>query len=221
MTVGIADAQGEQWRQVKRITANPFSMVKLKKQIPMFNDVFVNMLAFVEKEADTNSAVDASNVIKLLALDMLGYVGLGIEVNSFKNPECEFRQHANNLVETWRFLGIELAIPLFCFFKIGAWNPKSEKFFEMIGKQAIAARTRGNVEGKDVLGSLVKANREEPNVMTDEMVKFIILNMVVDMYVTVSDVMTNLVYCLAVNPEVQAKAQSEIDAVFDEKENGN
>ena len=73
---------------------------------------------------------------------------------------------------------------------------------------------------KDILGALTKANEEEPNVMTDEMLKFTILNLIVDGYHIISDAMTNLLYLLAVYPDVQAKAQNEIDSVFKAKENG-
>jgi len=217
--VGIADATGENWRQIKRIAANPFSMLKVKKQIPMFNDVFQNMVTYIGKQADSKAIVDGTDFIKMLSIDMIGYVGLGVQVNSFQNPDSEFRNQANNLVETWRFLLIALIVPVASFFKMGAWNPKAAEFFEMIGKQAIQSRKRGKIEGKDVLGSLVKANEEEPDVMTDEMLKFTIINLIVDGYNTISDALTNLLYLLAVHPEVQVKAQSEIDAIFEEKDN--
>ena len=195
-------------------------MLKVKKQIPMFNDVFQNMVTYIGKQADSKAIVDGTDFIKMLSIDMIGYVGLGVQVNSFQNPDSEFRNQANNLVETWRFLLIALIVPVASFFKMGAWNPKAAEFFEMIGKQAIQSRKRGKIEGKDVLGSLVKANEEEPDVMTDEMLKFTIINLIVDGYNTISDALTNLLYLLAVHPEVQIKAQSEIDAIFEEKDNG-
>merc|ERR1712176_575280 len=98
--VGIADATGENWRQIKRIAANPFSMLKVKKQIPMFNDVFQNMVTYIGKQADSKAIVDGTDFIKMLSIDMIGYVGLGVQVNSFQNPNSEFRNQANNLVET-------------------------------------------------------------------------------------------------------------------------
>ena len=176
-------------------------MVKVKKQIPMFNDVFQNMVTYIGKQADSRAIVDGTDFIKMLAIDMIGYVGLGVQVNSFQNPDSEFRTQANNLVETWRFLLLALIVPAASFFKMSAWNPKAAEFFERIGKQAIQARKRGKIEGKDVLGSLVKANEEEPDVMTDEMLKFTIINLIVDGYNTISDAMTNLLYLLAVHPK--------------------
>ena len=195
-------------------------MIKVKKQIPMFNDVFQNMVAYVGKQADSGATVDGTDFIKMVAIDMLGYVGLGVQVNSLKNPDSEFRKQANNLVETWRFLLIALIVPVACFFKMSAWNPKSVEFFNMIGKQAIQARKKGKAEGKDVLGTLVKANEEEPNIMTDEMLKFTILNLVVDGYNAISDAMTTLLYLLAVYPDIQTKVQSEIDSVYEERDGG-
>ena len=218
--VGIADATGENWRQIKRIAANPFSMVKVKKQIPMFNDVFQNMVTYVGKQADSRAVVDGTEFIRMLAIDMIGYVGFGVQVNSFKNPETEFHSMAKNLVAIWRVLLISLLIPVACFFKMGAWNPKAAEFFENVGKQAIQSRKRDKIERKDILDSLIKANVQEPDVMTDEMLKFTIINLIVDGYHTMVDVMTNLLYLLAVNPDVQVKAQSEIDAIFEEKDNG-
>ena len=99
MQVGIADATGENWRQIKRIAAKPFSMIQVKKQIPMFNDVFQNMVNYVGKQADSKAIVDGTDFIKMLSIDMIGYVGLGVQVNSFQNPNSEFRNQANNLVD--------------------------------------------------------------------------------------------------------------------------
>ena len=220
MQVGIADATGENWRQIKRIAAKPFSMIQVKKQIPMFNDVFQNMVTYVGKQADSKATVNATDFIKMVAIDMLGYVGWGIKVNSLENPESEVLKQANNLVQLWRVLLVVVINPVACFFKMGAWNPKAEEFFNMIGKQAIQARKKGKAEGKDVLGTLVKANEEEPNIMTDEMLKFTILNLVVDGYNTISDAMTTLLYLLAVYPDIQTKVQSEIDSVYEERDGG-
>ena len=195
-------------------------MVKVKKQIPMFNDVFQNMVTHVGKQADSRAIMDGTDFIRMLAIDMIGYVGFGVQVNSFKNPETEFHSMAKNLVAIWRVLLISLIIPVACFFKMGAWNPKAAEFFENVGKQAIQSRKRDKIERKDILDALIKANEQEPDVMTDEMLKFTIINLIVDGYHTMVDVMTNLLYLLAVHPEVQIKAQSEIDAIFEEKDNG-
>ena len=56
--------------------------------------------------------------------------------------------------------------------------------------------------------------------MTDDLLKFTLLNLIVDGYHIISDAMTNLLYLLAVYPDAQAKAQNEIDSVFVAKENG-
>ena len=218
--VGIADATGENWRQIKRIAANPFSMLNVKKQIPMFNDVFQNMVDYLGKQADSKATVDGTDFIKRIAIDMIGYVGFNIKVNSFNNPQSEFLTQANNLVEVWRFLLLALIPQLACFIKMKAWNPKAEEFFEMIGKKAVEARSMGKSKGKDILGALVKANEDEPNVMTDEMLKYTLINLIVDGYNTIADAMTTLLYLLAVYPEVQTKAQDEIDSIFEEKGSG-
>ena len=115
---------------------------------------------------------------------------------------------------------ISMICPIACFFKMGSWNPESVKFYDMIGKKSIEARKRGKKVGKDILGALVKMSEEEPDVMTPEMLKFTLLNLIVDGYNTIADAMTTLFYLIAVHPEVQSKLQDEIDAVFEAKDNG-
>ena len=63
----------------------------------MFNDVFQNMVAYVGKQADSGATVDGTDFIKMVAIDMLGYVGLGVQVDSLKNPDSEFRKQAKGL----------------------------------------------------------------------------------------------------------------------------
>ena len=45
-------------------------------------------------------------------------------------------------------------------------------------------------------------------------------DLIVDGYNTIADAMTTLLYLLAVYPEVQTKAQDEIDSIFEEKGSG-
>ena len=220
MQVGIADARGEEWRQLKRLAARPFSLLNIKKNIPMFNKGFKDMVDYLELQAKSDVAVDGTEFIKKLAINMIAYIGFGLEVNSYKDANSEFRKQANQMVEVWRFLLITLICPVACFFKLSSWNPESVKFYEMIGKKAVEARKMGKEGGKDILGALIKMSEEEPDVMTPEMLKFTLLNLIVDGYNTIADVATNLFYLLAVNPEVQTKLQSEIDEVFDAKDDG-
>ena len=150
MQVGIADARGENWRQIKRLAATPFSILNIKRSVPMFNVRFKDMIEYVEKQADSKVAVDGTDFIKKLCINMIAYLGFGLEVNSFKDPNSEFRKQANQMVEVWRFLLITLICPVVCFFKMGSWNPESVKFYDMIGRKAIEARKQGKKVGKDV-----------------------------------------------------------------------
>ena len=52
------------------------------------------------------------------------------------------------------------------------------------------------------------------------MLKYTLINLIVDGYNTIADAMTTLLYLLAVYPEVQSKAQDEIDSIFEEKGSG-
>ena len=169
------------------------------------------------RKADSGSSVDCAELVKKLAIDMIGYVGWGIEVNSFKNPNSPFKKAGDTLLVMWRVLGVTFFEPIWCLFRVRAFNPASQEFFATTVDRAIAQRKRGNVVGKDFLGTLIQMNEETPDELSKEMMVQIMFNIVVDGYHSVSDGMLNLLYFLAVYPDIQSKTQNEIDDVFEAK----
>ena len=76
------------------------------------------------------------------------------------------------------------------------------------------------MEVRDVLGNLMQVAEENPD-MTEEMMYKTCVQFFTDGYDTASQALSVLMYHLARNPDIQEKVHDEIDAIFDEKNEGD
>ena len=47
--VGISEVTGDIWKTVKKSASGPFSLVKIKKSIPLYNDCNKHMLEYIDR----------------------------------------------------------------------------------------------------------------------------------------------------------------------------
>ena len=46
--IGVIEASGETWKSMKKSVSGPFSLVRLKKYIPAYNECNKQMLSFID-----------------------------------------------------------------------------------------------------------------------------------------------------------------------------
>ena len=61
---GIADAQGDKWRRLRKAVNGPFSVPKMKKYNDCFVKVNKEMAEFVKEEAVKDEKVEAKDFIR-------------------------------------------------------------------------------------------------------------------------------------------------------------
>merc|ERR1719357_1485324 len=101
-------------------------------------------------------------------------------------------------------------------FKINMMNPSGEKFFLKLAEGMIRQRENCEAEQDDIMHSLMKAAKEDPELMTPNMMIITIAQFFVDGYWTFTEVFTGIMYLITVHPEVQERVHEELDCVLGE-----
>merc|ERR1712013_480004 len=103
---------------------------------------------------------------------------------------------------------------------IDCYGEKESKFFANLCKRIVRDRKSRKMEVRDVLGNLMHVAEENPD-MTEEMMYKTCVQFFTDGYDTASQSLSVLMYHVARNSDIQEKVHDEIDAIFDEKNEGD
>merc|ERR1711936_1079923 len=212
---GIADMQGEHWRKMKKMVTPPFSVPRMKKMLPTMN-VAAERLRDYLKTVEKLEYVNAVDFSKKFYMTAVASVAFGLDIDCFGEKESEFEKKGKNLISVFRFILKNMFPSLAILFKIKVLNPESEKFFADICKRIVQERKNNKFEAKDILGNLMHVAKENPD-MTDEMMYKTCVQFFTDGYETASQATGVLFYHLARNPDIQERAQEEIDEIFEKK----
>ena len=153
---------------MKKSTAGAFSVMNMKRSIPLFSSCCQEMIEYIDAQTTTTSnlQVDCVELMKNLAVNTLGVVGFGMSVNSFKDTNCELRKQAEKLFDMKRFVAITMMPKLMAFLNVKVFSPQANKWFEILIEKAMHMRSNDTSARKDVLGALIKLNEENPTEVT-------------------------------------------------------
>lgn len=196
----------------------------------------------LEEYSRLQDGIDIKDVASRFTTDVIGSVAFGIDCNSLKNPNSEFRQFAKKIFEqsTIRRLRniFSTLVPrhILIKFKYKQTNPEVEEFFMGVVESTVNYREKNNVYRKDFMHLLLQLkNRgtivdDEQIIVKEERNKeghFLTLNEVaaqcfvffVAGFETSATTMTFALLELALNLDIQDKLRKEIESVL--KKYGN
>ena len=215
---GLVDARGETWRNMKKSTSGAFSLIRLKKSLPLFNSCCKEMIDFLHSQSSKDFEVDCEDVIKRCSINILGVVGFGMNINTFQDENSELKKHADNLFDLKRIVALTFLPNVMKFFRVPFLPPKPAKFVSNVVERNIKSRESESVERKDILGTLIKLHKENPEDITEDMIIKTCLQFLADGYTTTAEGIISTLYMIAVNPTVEVRLQEEIDRVIDGKD---
>ena len=143
-----------------------------------------------------------------------------MEMNCFTDETNDLEKAGIGLIEMWRLILQDLIPDLMAFFRISVMNPKSKVYIQNLMRKLVKQRRQEKIEAKDVLGNMLQASEENPELTEDIMIKSF-MQFFLDGYGTASEVMSVIIYQLAINPDVQERAQEEIDEILADKGDEN
>ena len=228
LSAHLFSIEGQRWRSLRAKLSPTFTSGKMKFMYPTIVDVaneFKSTVDSILKENNGSADIEIKDILARFTTDVIGVCAFGIECNSLKDPEVEFRKRGKEVftIERKSFMKFMFAFffPKFAkFIGLKTTKPEVEEFFMGIVKQTVNYRKTNNVNRNDFMDLLIKLmkNNENDGLSINEVSAQAFLFFLAG-FETSSTAMTFALHELAKNPQIQLKARQEIKSVLD-KHNG-
>lgn len=229
LTAHLFSLEGAQWKNLRAKLSPTFTSGKMKMMhstILTVADQFTSHLESISGE--DAQEVDLRETFSQFTTDVIGNVAFGVECNSLKDPDSEFRRIGQKIIESSTTTVIRdtftILFPRLCrLLRIKTVAPEVTKFFFDMLSDTIKYREENNVQRNDFLSLLIQImktgklegdNTELGKMTFSELAAQVFLFFVAG-FETSSSTMTFAFYELALNPEIQERAREEVRQVME------
>ena len=221
---------GTKWKNLRSKLSPVFTSGKIKGMFGIMKNHSENLVEYLKENPSEN--IELKDLFARLLTDIIASCAFGIDCNSVKNPEAEFRQWGRKIFDLSLKTNVAQLLS-----STGEWtrklvfwpviNPKvSDYFIEMV-RETMKFREENNIVKPDVMQMLIQLkNNEKIENKVDEKIEssdgksLTVEQCAAQAFVfffagfeTSSTVMSFTVYELARNLDIQAKVQKEIDEI--------
>jgi cytochrome P450 family 6 len=213
LSAHIFNLAGDRWRNLRAKLTPTFTSGKMKMMFPIIVAVAEEFEKTIRTSMVVDNELDMKDLLARFTTDVIGTCAFGLDCNSLKDPNTEFRRYGKKIVE-----------PKVSFFKqlfTGAFQGLSKKlgltliekdvetFFMQTVRDTIAHRETNNVQRNDFMSLLIQLkNHADPSSrMTIEEIAAQSFVFFFAGFETSSTAMSLALYELAQNQKVQNKAR--------------
>ncbi|KAJ8911313.1 hypothetical protein NQ315_017008 [Exocentrus adspersus] len=211
------------WKNMRTKLTPTFTSGKMKMMFQSILDLSGNMIEAIDESVAEQKDIDIKQVLACFTTDVIGSCAFGIECNSFKGTEAEFRRMGQKIFEVdslSRILRLLLAFNLpQLAHKLGVntYEKEVSQFFYQVVEKTIKYREDNNYTRPDFLQLLINIRNDSK----DSEHPFTMDHLVAQVFVffiagfdTSSAAMNFAIYELCKNPSIQEKVREEIRDVL-------
>jgi cytochrome P450 family 6 len=211
---------GDKWRTLRYKLTPTFTSGKMKTMFVTLVAVVEQFQSALEHELKMGHEVEMREMLGRFTTDVIGSCAFGLDCNSLKDPNAEFRVRSRKVFENPPLSQIEQILVrnfrgLAKVMNIKVFSTDVSDFFMRIVKETIDYRELNAVERKDFMDLLIAIkNKSGEEGLTIEEVAAQALIFFLAGFETSSTTMTFALYELARNQEVQDKARACVQEVL-------
>lgn len=216
---------GHRWRNLRTKLTPTFTSGKMKVMFDTLVQCGYQMQEAMDNLHQNKQAVDIKEILGCFTTDIIGSCAFGLECNSFKSPDAEFRKYGKKIFDPMtRFRSLQLAISfskpnLGRSLGIRFFPKETSDFFMGVVSDTVKYRETSNFVRKDMLQILIDLKNEleksgKTESLTIEEVAAQAMIFFAAGFETSSTTMTFCLYELASNQEIQQKVRDEINQVL-------
>ncbi|KAJ8672829.1 hypothetical protein QAD02_004089 [Eretmocerus hayati] len=226
---------GRKWKVLRTRMTPLFTSGKLKQMYPLVLKNSKELVAVCNEALEQHGPLDMKDLIERFMTDSTSNIAFGINCNSLRNPDDEFRSYAKigtNVGKYTSLLGI-FGSNILDFFKLPAHSDVLVKASLRIFETVVDYRLKQNIVRDDLMNTLMDLIGHKNKTSTDspdssdcnsldklEAAAQVFLFFMAGAETT-SATITNCIYELARNPEIQKKLYKEIKDVTNFSEDLN
>lgn len=219
----LFNLHGEEWRALRTKLSPTFTSGKIKYMFNTVEQVAKQLEQTTAQEVGKDGAIlELHDLMGRYTVDVIGSCAFGIECNSLKDPQAEFRNVARQLFANsernvrWILFKITYAnvftkLP----FKVRSFGSNHIDFFVNIVRKTVELREREHIKRNDFMDLLLKLrDTEQGEGLSLEQLAAQVFVFFVAGFETSSSNMSYALFELAKNKRVQEKLRDEISTVL-------
>ncbi|CAG9859765.1 unnamed protein product [Phyllotreta striolata] len=158
----LFNLEDDKWRNLRAKLTPTFTSGKMKMMFQTMVDCTKGLEEMLNECAAVNEPVDIKEVLGRFTTDIIGSVAFGIEINSMKNPDTDFRKYGKYIFEANFRQRLNLIIlntfPRWFVKAVGfkLTRKEIESFFINVVKNTVEYREKNNIYRKDFMHLLIQ-----------------------------------------------------------------
>ncbi|CAD7079470.1 unnamed protein product [Hermetia illucens] len=239
LSANLFNLDGQRWRNLRAKLSPTFTSGRMRFMFPTVLEVADRFNKVLGELLETQKTHEVKDLLARFTTDVIGTCAFGIECNSLKDPNAEFRKYGRKHIEEpshGTFVNRLMNVfPRLCkMLHLSRTHHDVTTFFMGIVRETVAYREKNNIRRNDFMDLLIQLKNNasidgDEDESTDSKIigKLTFEELAAQAFVfflggfeTSSSTLTFTLYELAVNQDIQNKCRSEINLVL-EKYNGN
>ncbi|XP_070851317.1 probable cytochrome P450 6d2 [Drosophila suzukii] len=162
LSANLFNLRGASWRNLRHKLTPSFSSGKIKGMFGTIDDVGDKLVQHLEGVLDQSDEVEIKDVMTTYAVDIIGSVIFGLEIDSFSNPKNEFREISsstykdNSLLLKIHNMSMFICPPIAKLMNRLGYESRILTSLRDMMKRTIEFREQHNVVRKDMLQLLIR-----------------------------------------------------------------
>jgi cytochrome P450 family 6 len=158
---------GNKWRNLRMKLTPTFTSGKMKMMFQTLVDCGQELGSILEESSHNQETIEIKDILARYSTDIISSCAFGIESNSLKNPDSEFRQCGRKIfkpsIRNLFLRTLSSIIPsLMRVLKLRIIDPKVSKYFQSMVQDTVNFREKNNLKRNDFMQLLIQLkNRGE------------------------------------------------------------
>lgn len=230
---GIFNVDGNKWKHQRKLASHEFSTRVLRDfSCSVFRKNAIKLVGIVQELSEQRQGFDVQALLMRYSLDSIFKVGFGVDLNCLEGTNARGLEFIKSVDEANEIISGRYIDPMWKikrYFNIGGEKTlkKNIKFIHGFANDVIQAkREQMDKEDyyndkEDILSRFLLESKEDPETMTDQYLRDIILNFMVAGKDTTATALSWFIYMLCKNPSIQEKLAQEIKEVINVDDDNN
>lgn len=223
LSYDFSRATGESWKNMRAIVTPAFTSSKMKS---MFNIVYEMSEILVESMQENiieNRTIDAKELMSCFTTDIIGSSVFGLDFNSLKDPNSQFRYYGRQVFRPGKFLTMKRMFlkyypSLGLRFGMAYLDQSVANFMLNVVRETIEFREKNNYRRDDFMQTLIDIKNNDKSLTVEDIAAQLFIFFAAGFEAS-SSILTFALYELSINKDIQRKVRDELIDILKKYDN--